>query len=158
MKKYFTLFISCLVVFVINNESFAEKRTTIFEINDILSDTNELHRPIIRFFDGLSLVREDLIVDNTTKDFLLLEAGLLWNNDTLINRIRPLKNTNFERKNEFKFIATKQQGNIAWVSYWNQATISRNGNSRILKWLESVVLVKEDERWKIQLMHSTPIR
>jgi pimeloyl-ACP methyl ester carboxylesterase len=123
-----------------------------------ISSNEALHQPIIGFFDGLSLIREDLLFEHTTKDFVLLEAGMIWNNDTLINRIRPLKNTNFERKNSFTFLSTKQQGNVAWVSYWNQATINRNGKSSTLKWLESVVLVREMGRWKIQLMHSTPMK
>lgn len=121
-------------------------------------NNDTLHQPIIRFFDGLSLMNEDLLFEHTTKDFVLLEAGMIWNNDTLINRIRPLKNTNFERKNSFTFLSTKQQGDIAWVSYWNQAIINRNGKTSTLKWLESAVLVRQSGRWKIQLMHSTPIR
>lgn len=117
-----------------------------------------LYQPIRGFFEGLSLVREDLLFEHTTKDFVLLEAGMVWNNDTLIKRIAPLKNTNFERKNSFTFLSTKQQGDVAWVSYWNQAIINRNGKTSTPKWLESVVLVKESGRWKIQLMQSTPIR
>ncbi len=123
-----------------------------------ISSNEALHQPIIGFFDGLSLIREDLLFEHTTKDFVLLEAGMIWNNDTLINRIRPLKNTNFERKNSFTFLSTKQQGDVAWVSYWNQATINRNGKSSTPKWLESVVLVRQSGRWKIQSMHSTPMK
>ena len=130
-----------------------------FSANAQSKESNEvLHQPIIGFFDGLSLIREDLLFEHTTKDFVLLEAGMIWNNDTLINRIRPLKNTNFERKNSFTFLSMKQQGDVAWVSYWNQATINRNGKTSNPKWLESVVLVREMGHWKIQLMHSTTMK
>jgi len=50
-------------------------------------------------------------------------------------------------------------GNMAWVSYWNQAQINKNGKSSTYKWLESVVLIRQSQsgRWKIQMMHSTPV-
>lgn len=134
---------------------FVEKERSGIQLDN---DNELLYQPIRGFFEGLSLIREDLLFEHTTKDFVLLEAGMVWNNDTLIKRIAPLKSTNFERKNNFTFLSTKQQGDVAWVSYWNQAIINRNGKTSTPKWLESVVLIRASGRWKIQLMHSTPIR
>lgn len=76
--------------------------TTLFSLNlnaQSTISTDSLQQPIINFFNGLSLINTDLIRNNTTKDFQLLESGLFWNTDTLINKIIKLKNGSFERKN-----------------------------------------------------------
>ena len=44
---------------------------------------------------------------------------------------------------------------MAWVSYWNKEEIRREGQLRTVVWLESAVMVRENDRWKIQLLHST---
>ena len=46
---------------------------------------------------------------------------------------------------------------MAWVSYWNKAEIRRATELRIIVWLESAVMVKVDDEWKIQLLHSTRV-
>lgn len=135
-----------LVLFVSYNKNFAQPHV------------DSLHQPIINFFNGLSLVDPDVLKENTTSDFILLEAGKIWNNDTLINRIKPLKETDFKRENKFDFFHTEQHGQVAWVSYWNQAIITKDGKNSIFRWLESVVLNRESDKWKIRMMHSTPIR
>lgn len=145
-KKFIGRYSLILVLLVWSNKSFAQ------------TNIDSLHQPIINFFNGLSLINLDLLKKNTTADFILLEAGKIWNNDTLINRIKPLKGTDFNRENKFDFFHTEQNGPIAWVSYWNQAIITREGKSSILRWLESVVLIRESDQWKIRMMHSTPIR
>lgn len=139
---------SSLLLFVILSSGSANAQSSL----------DSLHQPIIKFFDGLSFINEGLIRENTTSDFILLEAGMLWNNDTLINRIRPLQNTDFERKNSFNFLISEQNKDMAWVSYWNQANIKRNGQSFVYKWLESVILIRQAGQWKIRMMHSTPLR
>ena len=54
-----------------------------------------------------------------------------------------------------KQIRAGQKGDAAWVSYWNKAEICRGAELRTFVWLESAVMVREDDRWKVQLMHST---
>ncbi|MHA8088100.1 nuclear transport factor 2 family protein [Aquirufa sp. Wall-65K1] len=119
---------------------------------------DSLHQPIIRFFDGFSQVKESLFRENTTPDFVLYEAGMIWTNDTLALKIKGNPSANFERKNTFTFLKTEQKGDMAWVSYWNQAIIRREDKVRNVRWLESVVLVRQAGRWKIRMMHSTPMR
>jgi len=121
--------------------------------------SDSLHRPIVNFFNGLSFLDESLITNNTTKDFVLLEAGKIWNSDTLINIILKAKlKEKFTRLNQFTFLQSQVNGNMAWVAYWNEAKFIRNGISTSVKWLESVVLFREENAWKIKLMHSTPVK
>ena len=90
----------------------------------------------------------------STKDFQLLEHGEDWSMQKLIDAVQP-KGKPYKRKNFFSQIRAEQKGDMAWVSYWNKAEIRRDGQLRTLVWLESAVVVKEANRWKVQLLHST---
>jgi hypothetical protein len=118
-------------------------------------DKDSIHAAIIDFFEGISAFDNNQLKARTTADFQLLEDGQVWNLDTLIAKIAPMKTRNIKRVNQFNFITTEQAGNTAWVSYNNQADFSMQDKKQTAKWLESAVLVKEKGRWKIRMMHST---
>lgn len=113
---------------------------------------------IIRFFDGLSELNPDKLKAHTTADFLLLEDGAVWNMDSLTSNFSRVKKESFKRINTFSFIDTREEGNTAWVSYFNTADITFGNRQRTIKWLESAVLVKHSGNWKIQLLHSTHLK
>lgn len=153
MKHCVLLIVACLIFSQINAQKIVSNKVINY------AEVDSLYQPIIHFFDGLSSLRDDQFVAQTTKDFLLLEGGLIWNNDTLIKRIQPAKlDPSFSRINHFTFLQSQVQGNMAWVSYWNEAKFIRKGQSSTVKWLESVVLIREENKWKIKLMHSTPAK
>jgi hypothetical protein len=114
-----------------------------------------IENSVIRFFDGLSTLSTDSLKAYTTPDFLLLEDGALWNMDTLVSRIAPFKGQAFKRVNRFDFVRTEWKGDRAWTSYWNTADMLINNNPFTVSWLESAVLVKQQGRWRIQMLHST---
>ncbi len=118
----------------------------------------KVNKAITKFFDGIATLDTKMMKQYTTKDFLLLEDGAVWNLDTLLRKLNPLKSVSFSRTNQLNFIQTDVKGNVAWVAYNNAAAMSVNGNRRNVQWLESAVLVKEANDWKIQLLHSTPLR
>ena len=126
-----------------------------FFTSDALAQKDSIEATVIRFFDGLSEVNPTKIKEQCTADFLLLEVGEVWNMDTLIAKISPMKNVNFKRVNTFSFIQTEQRGDIAWTSYHNTADLTMDERKRSINWLESAVLVKESGKWKIKLLHST---
>jgi rhodanese-related sulfurtransferase len=129
------------------------------EVKQILElvEKDSIEASISKFFDGLSEINADKLKAYTTADFMVLESGEVWNMDTLVNKISPLKNSGIQRLNKFEFIRTEQKGNIAWVSYHNTANFSLNDRKRSVHWLESAVLIKENGRWKIKLLHSTTV-
>ena len=116
---------------------------------------DSLEATITGFFDGLSELNETELKGHTTADFLLLENGAVWNMDTLLLKISPLKNMNVKRVNSFSFISSHQKGDVAWISYHNTANYTAGDKQQTRDWLESAVLVKQAGRWKIQLLHST---
>jgi Domain of unknown function (DUF4440) len=112
---------------------------------------------------GLFGALSDLDVDKAksfcTTDITILESGKVWNFDSLALRItnRKAKSTDFKRVNKLDFIETKAFGDIAWIYYFNQATITFDNKTTNVKWLESAVIKKDKGKWKISLLHSTEI-
>jgi hypothetical protein len=121
-------------------------------------EKSKIEATVVGFFNGLSLINVDTLNHYATTDFHLLEDGHVWNLDTLINKVMPLKNSNIQRINKFEFIRTEQIGDIAWVSYHNWAEFKLGEKQQTKSWLESVVLVKHKGNWKIQMMHSTKLK
>lgn len=118
-----------------------------------------LQKVVVGLFDGLAALDVEKAKSFCTADITLLESGKVWNFDSLAVRIttRKSKSSDFKRINKLDFIETKVEGNVAWISYFNQATITASGKTVIVKWLESVVLKKENNEWKIGLLHSTEL-
>ena len=90
------------------------------------------------------------------EDFQLLEVGELWNIDTLVAQIAEYEGK-LERRNYFSLIDSGQDGDLAWVSYWNMARYKTAEQEANRAWIESAVLVRTDAGWKIRLLHSTAV-
>ncbi len=122
-------------------------------------EKQKAHQAIINFFEGFSARDISIIKKHATADFLLLEDAMVWTTDTIANRFQQAKarGGSFTRANSFDFIKTEIKGQTAWVAYHNTAKISGD-RPRTVKWLESAVLIKQGNDWKLQMMHSTPVR
>lgn len=117
-----------------------------------------VNQTVIKLFDGIAALDMGSIRQNTTKDFLLLEDGELWNLDTVTIKLSQFKGVNFSRKNSLHFIKSEIKGNTAWVAYNNTADMTINGQQMTIRWLESAVLIKEGKTWKVKMLHSTTLK
>ncbi len=114
---------------------------------------------IIKMFNALSNRDSVALKLYCTDDIRFYEYGQIWNLDTMINKgIRLNTAPDFKRINTIDFINTNISNQTAWATYYNQADITRNGKPTTLKWLETVVLVREKKNWKIKVLHSTLIK
>ncbi len=95
---------------------------------------------------------------HSTADVHFYEYGEVWTIDTLIKKVMFVKPADYKRTNSFDFVNTTIDGNTAWVTYYLQSEITRNGKQELVKWMETVVLVKQKEHWKIKLLHSSLIK
>jgi hypothetical protein len=143
MKKVFWAFFAV----IISSGVYAQT------MND--TDTSEVQQVIVKLFDGIAEIDSSKIAKQITRDFLLLENGLIWNSDSLIRVLKPMKSQQFKRSNEFRFIRHEVKDKMAWTAYYNTAYITFNGQKREVNWLESAVLVKDSTGWKVKLLHST---
>ena len=118
----------------------------------------EVQQVITRFFDALSVTNIPLMKAEVSDDFMLLENGEIWTIDTLANKISRPKPEGYLRQNSFDFLSTKIDRNHAYVYYKNKAEISSKTRNATIKWLESAILRKEKGRWRMEFMHSTPMK
>lgn len=92
----------------------------------------------------------------TTSDVRFYEYGQVWTMDTLIHKVIKSKSIpDFKRTNKFEFVNTTINKNTAWVTYYLQSVFTRNGKEEMVKWMETVVLIKDRKQWKIDVLHST---
>lgn len=132
--------------------SFAQnqKEADILSLKKLVEDS---------FQDILTDFKSEKIADYYTEDFILIENGEIWNNDSIRNyveknRLRTPKPT---RKNQFDFFNIEIKDNIAWVSHYNTASfITENSPPRIVNWMETVIAVRTEEGCRIKLLHSSP--
>ncbi len=125
----------------------------------LTKDQQEVHKTVINFFEALSNRDSVGLKDNCTADILLFETGSTWNADTLILKAITLNTaTDFKRINTFDFINTTVADNTAWVTYNLHSDITRNGKQSTVQWMETVIVIKEKQKWKIKVLHSTLIK
>lgn len=111
-------------------------------------------QPVKELFAAMAKHDGKAMQATSTEDFQLLEHGEDWTMQMLVDAVQP-KGKPYQRNNFFKQIRARQEGDVAWVSYWNKAEIRRDNGLRTVVWLESAVVIKENDGWKVQLMHST---
>ena len=117
---------------------------------------------IIESFDEIwSELESKNISKFYTDDFLLIENGEVWNNDSIANYLNNarLANPIPKRVNRFDFIEIKIIDGIAWLAYHNFATFTINNEiTREAHWLESANAIKTKNGWKVQMLHSSKIK
>ena len=118
-----------------------------------------VQQSVLKLFNALSNRDSVNLKLFCADDITLYEYGQIWNLDTLINKaIRLNTASDFKRINTIDFINTTISKKAAWTTYLNQADINRDGKQTTVKWIETVVLVKQQKRWKIKVLHSTLIK
>jgi hypothetical protein len=125
------------------------------------TDKTRIKNLVIESFDEIwSKLDANSIDKYYTKDFLLLEHGEVWNNDSIKNYLYKaiLRKPNPKRMNTIDIIEIKIANKMAWIAYQNYATFS-TGNTIIKKahWLESATAILTENGWKLEMLHSTRI-
>jgi len=137
-----------------------------FSISDIMmaqeqlsTSQQEIQQTVIKMFDALSNQDSVSLKNYCTNDISLYEYGQVWNIDTLILKaITQNQAADFKRTNSFEFINTNVDNTTAWVTYRLNSVITRDDKQATVQWLETVVLAKEKNQWKVKHLHSTLIK
>jgi hypothetical protein len=126
------------------------------------TDSTIIKNLVIGSFDEIwSNLNSKNIDTYYTKDFLLLENGEVWNNDTIANYLDNaiIRKPNPKRVNTIAFIEIKVVKGRAWVAYHNYATFSvENKIIRKAHWLESANAILTENGWKLEMLHSTRVK
>jgi len=116
----------------------------------------EVQNTVVKLFDAISINDTANIKSSCTTDVKFYEYGEIWTVDTLLQKLNKLSGTSaYSRTNKFDFVSTKINGNIAWITYYLESTITKTGKPEIIKWIETVILIKEKKQWKLSVLHST---
>ena len=127
--------------------------------NQLSKKQQTVQQAVVQLFDALSNRDSVSLKNYCTADIAFYEYGQVWNIDTLILKaIIQNQAADFKRTNTFDFINTSADKNTAWVTYYLQSAITRDGKQVTVQWLETVVLVKEKNQWKVKHLHSTLIK
>ena len=129
-------------------------------VNTDAEDFKAVEQIVQGVFDSVwAAKKEDAILKHQTNDFILLEHGEIWTNDTIANwcKAAKLRDDGTKRINNFDFFKAKKEGNRIWMAYHNYATFKKDTIKGKYQWLESIVAVKNDSTWKLEMMHSTRI-
>ncbi|MGO8056357.1 hypothetical protein, partial [Rhizobium leguminosarum] len=65
---------------------------SLFAQQEASNDEKKIKEVIIQLFDGFAELNHTKITKHTTPDFILLENGAVWNNDTIVKKITFSKN------------------------------------------------------------------
>ena len=121
------------------------------------ANSTEAFKVVQDFFAATSANDLQAVRNSATKDFQLLEIDEIWDMDFLINLMEKA-NKEVKRRNFFKVVKQVNNENMIWISYWNKAEFSFKDNPpRPVFWLESVVLIKQNNHWLIQMLHSSRV-
>jgi hypothetical protein len=119
-------------------------------------EEKSLQQTIENMFTALTNADTAALKTFVTANVHFYEYGQIWTIDTLIQKVMQSKSIpDFKRTNSFEFVSTRISKKTAWVTYYLQSIFTRNGKVETIKWMETVILLKEKGQWKINVLHST---
>ena len=136
------------LLFLISTTLFAQKQTEQQQVQQVL-------RLVFEAFSEGSVAKMEQAL---TADVKILETGEVWTLDTVRSYFARPRPADYKRLNTLDFFQTEVEGKMAFVSYHNTAAIHANGKDRMVKWLESAVLVREGKSWRVKMLHSTRLK
>lgn len=123
------------------------------------TDKAQIKQLIVESFDEIWSKLDSKNIDKYyTKDFLLLENGEIWNNDSIANYLNKaiLDKPIPKRVNSIEVIEIKILNKMAWIAYKNKAVFSFDDQKRNkVYWLESATAILTKNGWKLEMLHST---
>lgn len=132
-------------------------------------DETEIQKTIEQMFqDVFSNLDEKKIPIYFTEDVQIFENGEIFTLDSIQQFVRNQKamyqseenkQHRFNRINDFDFLSTKIKDNQAIIGFYHTATFTMNDTEIAqMKWLESAILVRSKDGWKIEFLHSTILK
>ena len=125
----------------------------------VSAEEQDLHQTIQRTFDALNTSDIATLEDLLTNDVHFYEYGEAWDIDK-IKEISLSKKSKlgYNRIDRFEFVRTKLKGSTAWVTYYLNSDITLEGKTATHSWMETVILQKQNGKWKVDVLHSTRLQ
>ncbi len=130
--------------------------TTVVTAQSVNKKELAVQQTVEKMFTALTTADTAALKTFVTPAVRFYEYGQVWTIDTLIQKVMLSKSIpDFKRTNNFEFVSTTINKTTAFTTYYLQSTIFRNGKEELIKWMETVVLLKEKKVSKINVLHST---
>lgn len=123
---------------------------------DQSKETQKVQNVLQNYFNAVADRSWDELKALSSDDMILLENGLEWNNDSLIQSMEKYWE-GFDIQFTLDFVSTNLDNNMAWIYYRNSANGVKDTIQAEINWLESAFFVKENNEWKLSFLHSTLI-
>lgn len=120
-------------------------------------DNQAAKKVILDYFNAITNRDFEGLKNLSTQDYVLIEGGLTWNNDTLIGQIKKMSGARFEY--EFRDFEFEADCNGSFVHYRNHGILTIDDTTRMdYDWVESAYLKKINDTLKLHYLHSTVAR
>ncbi|MFQ5605968.1 MAG: YybH family protein [bacterium] len=112
---------------------------------------------VFDFFESIASFNYPALRDHCTEDFYLFEDGQKMNLNQFINLVKSFEHQATIHY-ELEDIRTEIAGSLAWMTLRTKALMNLNGQGTNLEWLESAVLKKQQDLWRIAFYHSSVVK
>lgn len=112
---------------------------------------------VITFFDALEAMNFAALDSAVTEDFELVEDTLVLDLDGFIRYLEPFVEAGASIRYEFSDFNTEVRGPVGWTRYRNNAVLVVNGEETAFEWLESAVLLRTEDGWRVDRLQSAPV-
>ena len=127
-------------------------------ISQIKNDSIAITQVLKKTYEALGNYDVQSYLENCTEDYLLVENGeFIWTLEQEIDHFKKNQNLDIIRKDRFKIHTLKIVDDFAYIVYDLWSEMEKNNLVRKFHWVESSILRKDGEKWKVELIHSTKI-
>ena len=113
---------------------------------------------VVRTF-FVALAADDLagVRATTTDDFFAYDVGKEFTAATLVETIAGAHKSGVRLEWNVGDVQAHAQCDLAWAAWINRGSVANPGQEpKPREWLESAVLERENGRWRVRFLHSTP--
>jgi len=152
MTKHYTLFIATALLLTSTVGAAASDKP-----GPATNDEVKVTEVVRSMFAALSAEDIPKLRALIAPDFYAFEAGGRITGDTLIELIKKAHAAGKVYVWTVNEPEVHIEGNIAWLTYINRGSIKDASETKNVSWLESAVLQKEKDNWRVQFFHSTRV-
>lgn len=115
--------------------------------------SEEARQVVVDYFRAISEKDPEGLQRLSTSDYVLYEAGAIWNNDSLITAINSMPQATIVY--EFSDIEVETDCNSAFLNYRNHGTLTTPDTTMHFYWVESALVKRVGEEYLLDFLHST---
>jgi ketosteroid isomerase-like protein len=110
---------------------------------------------IIGLFNAIGAEDASRFHSITSPEFYMFDGGAYLDGKEMLDCIKALHATGKRFEWEITNPDVHIEGNTAWIAYINKGRVTDASSTSQQNWLESGVLHKRQDEWKIVFMHSS---